>query len=131
MAVATDEPDGSYVDMDFPEKLRTLRKSQQLSQEVLAERVGVRQSQLGKWEAGTGRPYYDQAFKLARALGVSVDYLCDPEMETPSASPGGVELTEGEKAVLDVIKRRGLSWVLLALTDPPIVRAAGQTREQQ
>lgn len=129
MSVASGGDNGCYVDMEFPEKLRSTRKARQYSQEYLAEQVGVRQSQLGKWETGQGRPYYDQALKLARALDVSMDWLCDPEIDTPPSTPGGVELSEGEKAVLEVVKRRGLSWVLLALTDPPIVRAAGQTRE--
>jgi transcriptional regulator with XRE-family HTH domain len=131
MEVASHDVGQSYGDMKLHEKLQKLRHERHMTQAAIAARVGVAQSHYAKWESGTGRPYLDQGLALARAFGVSLDYLADEEMESPSASPGGVELTEGEKAVLDVIKRRGLSWVLLALTDPPIVRAAGQTREQQ
>jgi transcriptional regulator with XRE-family HTH domain len=131
MSVATPDRMALYDAMKFPDKLRKHRTERRMTQQALADNVGVAQNQVARWEAGSGRPYYDQVLRIARALDVPVEYLCDDEMESPSEAHGGVELSEGDRAVLAIVRQRGLPWVLLALTDPPQIRATGQTREQQ
>jgi transcriptional regulator with XRE-family HTH domain len=69
-------PDDPYVlDMDFPERLATLRKERGLTQPALAERIGVHASQLRRYEAGTSQPTLDVLRRLATALTVSADLL--------------------------------------------------------
>lgn len=122
MSVATPQDTALYGSMKLPEKLRKHRIEKRMTQQALAEVIGVVQTHIAKWEGGGGRPYYDQALKLARALDVPVEYLIDDEMESPSEAHGGVELSEGDRAVLAIVRKRGLSWVMLALTEPPLLR---------
>ena len=42
--------------MDFPEKLLTLRKAKDLTQEQLAEKLGVSRQSVSKWESGQATP---------------------------------------------------------------------------
>lgn len=61
--------------MDFPQRLAALRKERSLTQDALAERVGVHVSQIRRYEAGTSTPALDALRKLAIALSVSADTL--------------------------------------------------------
>ena len=67
--------DPYVIDMDFPERLATLRKERGLTQPALAERIGVHASQLRRYEAGTNQPTLDVLRHLATALSVSADLL--------------------------------------------------------
>lgn len=62
-------------DMDFPERLATLRKDRGLTQQALAERVGIHVSQLRRYEGGGAQPTLDVLRRLAVALSVSADQL--------------------------------------------------------
>ena len=61
--------------MDFPERLSALRKERSLTQQVLAERVGIHVTQLRRYEAGGAQPTLDVIRRLAVALSVSADQL--------------------------------------------------------
>lgn len=63
------------LDMDFPERLATIRKERGLTQQALAERVGIHVSQLRRYEAGGAQPTLDVLRRLAVALSVSADQL--------------------------------------------------------
>lgn len=63
------------LDMDFPERLAALRKEQGLTQQALAERVGIHVSQLRRYEGGGAQPTLDVLRRLAVALSVSADRL--------------------------------------------------------
>jgi transcriptional regulator with XRE-family HTH domain len=63
------------LDMDFPERLAALRKEHGLSQQALAERVGIHVSQLRGYEAGGAQPTLDVLRPLAVAPSVSADRL--------------------------------------------------------
>lgn len=52
-----------------------LRKKQDLTQVELAERVGVSQSYLARWERGHAQPRPKALEKLAEALNVTVEEL--------------------------------------------------------
>lgn len=59
----------------FPERMRELRKQKRLSQQELADLVGLHQSHIGRYERGASRPTADALKRLADALGVTGDYL--------------------------------------------------------
>lgn len=59
----------------FQDRLYELRKGRGLSQEELADIVGVSRQAVQKWEAGTSRPDMDNLTALARYFGVSLDQL--------------------------------------------------------
>lgn len=63
------------LDMDFPERLAALRKERGLTQQALAERVGIHVSQVRRYEAGGAQPTLDVLRRLAVALSVSADRL--------------------------------------------------------
>jgi len=66
--------------MTFGEKLVQLRRARGLSQEALAEAVGVSRQAVSKWELGTAAPEVDKILALAEFYGVTTDYLLRVEM---------------------------------------------------
>ena len=69
----------------FGENLAELRKMRQMTQDELAERVGVSRQAVGKWEAGETEPSLGIARKVAEVFGVSLDQLTDHK---PEIAPG-------------------------------------------
>ena len=61
--------------MNFETRLYELRKKAGLSQEELANLVGVSRQAVQKWEAGTSRPDLDNLTALARYFNVTLDWL--------------------------------------------------------
>ncbi len=61
--------------MDFPERLAAIRGERKLTQNALAEHVGIHVSQIRRYEAGDSMPTLDVLRKLAIALSVSADTL--------------------------------------------------------
>ena len=61
--------------MSFGERLRIARQSQGLTQQQLAELIGVSRSTVAMWETGEHQPDLDTVSKLATILKVSVDFL--------------------------------------------------------
>ena len=61
--------------MTIGETIQRLRTKCRLSQEQLAELVGVSRQAVSKWELNAALPDTDKLVPLARALGVSVDEL--------------------------------------------------------
>jgi transcriptional regulator with XRE-family HTH domain len=61
--------------LDFPQRLAELRKQHSLTQQQLADRIGLHVVQLRRYEAGTSQPTLDVIRKLSTALQVSADML--------------------------------------------------------
>jgi transcriptional regulator with XRE-family HTH domain len=57
----------------FAERLRELRKQARLTQAQLANRSGVPLGSIRNYEQGQREPFWNVAFRLASALGVSVE----------------------------------------------------------
>ncbi len=62
--------------MNFNERLTSTRKMKGLSQESLADKMGVSRQAVSKWETGDAQPDYQKLVALADTLDVSMDYLC-------------------------------------------------------
>ena len=72
--------------MTLAEKIAWCRKRASLSQEELAEKVGVSRQAVSKWELGDATPEVGKLLQLARAFGVTTDWLLsedDPPKEAP------------------------------------------------
>lgn len=67
--------------MDLSARLIALRKQQGLSQQAMAEAVGLHVNQIKRYEAGTAQPSLDGLKKLAVALHVTTDSLLFGESE--------------------------------------------------
>ena len=64
--------------MDFSERLLTLRKSLDLTQEQLAEKLNVSRQSVSKWESGQSVPELDKIVALSVIFGVTKDSLLKP-----------------------------------------------------
>lgn len=73
--------------MDFRERLFELRRQTGLSQEELANLLGVTRQAVQKWEAGTSRPDMDNLVSLADYFKVSLDYLVTGREASGSPPP--------------------------------------------
>ena len=69
----------------FQERLYQLRKERGLSQEELANEVGVSRQAVQKWESGAAQPSLDKLTALARYFGVTLDWLVNGEEARASA----------------------------------------------
>lgn len=65
--------------MTTGEKIAQLRRLKGISQEELAEKLGISRQAVSKWEAGTATPSTDNFKELSRLFGVSVDELLYPD----------------------------------------------------
>ena len=64
--------------MDFSEKLLTLRKANDMTQEQLAEKLNVSRQSISKWESGQATPELEKIVTLSAVFNVSTDYLLKP-----------------------------------------------------
>lgn len=63
--------------MTFGEKLTRLRKREGMSQESLAEKLGVSRQAVSRWEQDTALPDAAKLLPCARLFGVDVEWLLD------------------------------------------------------
>lgn len=70
--------------MSIAKRISEIRKQSGISQEKLAELVGVSRQAVTKWESGKANPDTENLLRLAEIFGVSVDELC---REEPSIKP--------------------------------------------
>lgn len=68
------------------ERLSRLRRDNNMTQEALAEYLGVSRQAVSKWESDLTYPETDKLIRLARLYGCSVDYLLTGE-ETVKVEP--------------------------------------------
>ena len=71
--------------MHLAEKILQCRKKAGLSQEALAERIGVSRQAVSKWETGEAMPELSTVVALANEFGVTTDWLLSDEEEVPAA----------------------------------------------
>ena len=57
--------------MSLSEKILDLRKQQGMSQENLAEKLGVSRQAVYRWEVGSALPYASNIRQLSRLFGVT------------------------------------------------------------
>ena len=77
--------------MALSEKLYNLRKSKGLSQEELAEALGVSRQAISKWENGSATPESDKLIAIATYFSVSLDELIGRE-EAVAQTGGGAKI---------------------------------------
>ena len=65
-----------------------MRKQNELTQEAMAELVGVARQTIAKWETGESVPDLEMAGKLASALKVSLDDLTNAPENELDGRPG-------------------------------------------
>ncbi len=105
--------------MTLAEKIVWCRKRAGLSQEELAEKVGVSRQAVSKWELGDATPEVGKLVLLAKTFGVTTDWLLSedgPPSDTPSADHGSSWVDAVPGAVGRLLRQYGwLFGVYLAV----------------
>ena len=73
--------------MTLSEKIAYCRKKAGLSQEELAAQVGVSRQAVSKWELGDASPDIGKLLALAKAFGVTTDWLLSEEGPAQEEGP--------------------------------------------
>lgn len=73
------------MNIEIANRLVNLRKGNNLSQEALAEKLGISRQAVSKWERAEASPDTDNLILLARLYGVSLDELLQTEEEVLAA----------------------------------------------
>lgn len=90
--------------MSFSDNLRKLRKDNNMSQEELAEMMGVSRQAVSKWESDEGYPEVEKLLIISQKLNVSLDSLMCSEILTnekgTNASSGTVTIISPNEGVI-------------------------------
>lgn len=103
--------------MDIQERIQLLRKAQGLSQEELADRLGVSRQAVSKWEMGQSLPELDKMLLLSEYFHVSTDYLLKgEEAQTVEKAPARQDGAQSKAAMRRTlyIASAALIWLGLA-----------------
>ena len=65
--------------MTFAEKLKSIRRQADMSQEQLAEKLGVSRQAVTKWETDTGIPDIENIMAISALFDISIDRLLSDE----------------------------------------------------
>nr|WP_317407972.1 helix-turn-helix transcriptional regulator [Fournierella massiliensis] len=79
-------------------KILNLRKQNGLSQEELAERLGVSRQAVSRWEAGSTQPDASNLLQLSKLFRVTADYLLNDDYESDHAPSAGKSAANSAKA---------------------------------
>lgn len=94
--------------MSFASRLRQAREQSGLTQQDLAEKLGITKSAIGNYENGVSSPKWDVLLKIFDVLKVEPNFLYQDSfsLETPETSP----LTPQQSALLssfDLLNEEG------------------------
>jgi transcriptional regulator with XRE-family HTH domain len=103
------------MNIETANRLYQYRKAMGISQEELAERIGVSRQAVSKWERAESSPDTDNLIELAKVYGVSLDELlqgkseasdaaetaapADAQPEEPAGQPDGFTVADGGEHV--------------------------------
>lgn len=86
----------------FCERLVSLRKMYKVSQQKVADAVGIKQTQINKLEHGYIEANFALLIKLSKYFNVSVDYLLGVETQKQEVAP---EFNQEQLQVVELIKK--------------------------
>lgn len=93
--------------MNFGLKLKGLRTGQKMTQQQLADRIGVAKSVVSYYESGDRYPSYDVLVRIAHVFHTSTDYLLDFEKENVIDVTGlSLEDIAVVRSVAEALKRK-------------------------
>ena len=80
--------------MSFASKLQEIRVENNISQEGLAEMLGVSRQSVSKWERGKGYPEIDKLIFISERFGVSLDELLKDKKDASGNPRRTIKLTK-------------------------------------
>ena len=97
--------------MGYQEKLQKLCALKGLDQSALASKLGLSKSSISRIMSGSQEPKLSLAYELAKALGVTLDYLAD---KTLNVGPTDqlLMVTDDELTILKMARRLGTNVAL-------------------
>ncbi len=129
--------------MKLEQKLLTEMVRRGLNGQKLARISQVSDSEISRILAGKSRPGLENAFRLAKAVGVSLDYLADDSLDSDPAQSSDPLTTEEREVldlahgigcaravrILDIIRYLGCDIAMHRLLDAkPIVEVSDEAR---
>lgn len=84
--------------MKLNEKIYDCRKKAGLSQDALAEQIGVSRQAVSKWEIGSAQPDLDNIVALAKVFGVTTDWLLTDDEPEPAPEKNDEQPPEPPKS---------------------------------
>jgi transcriptional regulator with XRE-family HTH domain len=100
--------------MELKDKLQMLMARAALNGQKLARSSKVSDSEISRILQGKSRPGLDNAFRLARSVGVTLDYLADDSMDVEPPKPED-HLSADERKILTLAQKVGCSQVITIL----------------
>ena len=80
--------------MELHERIYQLRKEKNLTQQELADQLGVSRQAVSRWEMGTAKTEIESLASLSRIFGITVDELLTGEQAAVEAVPVAEEKTK-------------------------------------
>jgi transcriptional regulator with XRE-family HTH domain len=100
--------------MKLKDKLQLLMNRHSLNGQKLARLSQVSDSEISRILQGKSRPGLDNAFRLAKAVNVSLDFLADDSRDVDADQPADVHSAE-ERKILALAQKIGCAEVLAIL----------------
>ena len=101
--------------MKLAEKIQDLRKKNGLSQEQLADNLGVSRQAISKWESEQSTPDIDKIVLLSETFHVSTDYLLKQEKDVTSKKEEENKKEDYTIAVNVKMSKKAFSYLLLGI----------------
>ncbi|MDW0112244.1 helix-turn-helix transcriptional regulator [Sporosarcina saromensis] len=101
----------------FPDRLKRLRQNKKLSQQEMADFLGISRQGYGKYENGSSQPSFEMLEKLSIFFGVSTDYLLGTSENKAIVAGQEINLSEEEFILFNELKKHPIMLHDLA-TDP-------------
>lgn len=98
------------VDVRLGQRIRDLRRVQGVTQQKLADAVGIRFQQLQRYELGINRVSASRLWEIARALDVKISFLLDEAAD---------EIPRTQRDLLEVMGRPETAELIRAYFDAP------------
>ena len=114
--------------MTFSDKIRLSREKAKLTQQQLADEVGVSKRTIASYETTNAIARKSTTEKLAHALKVSVKYLSDPDCTDPLAD---IEKDEHVLEARSLYGNAGTRDVETLLSEKPPLLPAGKLAQEQ
>lgn len=114
--------------MTFSDKIKRAREVAKLTQNELAQEVGVSQRTIASYESGGARARRSTIEKLARALKVSVKFLSDDTCIDPLAD---IEKDEYIDQARELYGAKGVRDMDALLADNAALFAGGELSQEQ
>ena len=102
--------------MKFNEKLIMLRKQHNLSQEQVAEKLGVARQTISKWELGETTPEMDKLIIISELYNITLDELMKEENEGKVINdPNNTNSQKLAGMTIKILKGIGILFLIVSI----------------